>query len=143
MFRIKLTMPDNYSFSTTIPVRISDLNYGGHVGNDSLLSIIHEARMQFLQKFQASELRFFDHSLIMSDVAIEFKSEGFYGDQLQVSVAASHFSRVGFDLYYSLTRMDEKGAVVIALAKTGMIYFDYGQKKVMPLPPSVSQLLSQ
>ncbi|MEJ7913358.1 MAG: thioesterase family protein [Chitinophagaceae bacterium] len=136
-------MPDTYAFNTTIPVRITDLNYGGHIGNDSLLSIIHEARMQFLQKFQASELHFFDHSLIMSDVAIEFKSEGFYGDRLLVGVAATHFSRVGFDLYYSLTKVEEKGSVTIALAKTGMIYFDYNSKKVMPIPLGISQLLSQ
>ena len=49
MARIKIELPDNFPFTTSIPVRITDINYGGHVGNDTVLSIIHEARMQFLK----------------------------------------------------------------------------------------------
>ncbi|MCU0364969.1 MAG: hypothetical protein MUE93_04775 [Ignavibacteriaceae bacterium] len=40
MPRIKIETPDKFIFSTEIPIRITDINYGGHLGNDSLLSII-------------------------------------------------------------------------------------------------------
>ena len=40
MARIKLDMPDNYIFSTELPVRISDINYGGHLSNDAMLSML-------------------------------------------------------------------------------------------------------
>ena len=58
MARINIDLPGDFKFSTTIPVRITDLNYGGHVGNDAILSIIHEARMQFLHHFGYSEINF-------------------------------------------------------------------------------------
>ena len=32
--RVKLTLPDAWQFDTTVTVRIGDINYGGHLGND-------------------------------------------------------------------------------------------------------------
>ena len=81
MARIKIKPPQQFSFSAEIPVRITDLNYGGHVGNDTILSILHEARAQFLRYHGYSELNLHGVGLIMSDVGIEFKSELFYAIQ--------------------------------------------------------------
>ena len=140
MSRIKLTLPEQFSFTATIPVRITDLNYGNHVGNDSVLSIIHEARMQFLIHHGFSELNCGGIGLIMSDVGIEFKKEIFYGDVLSVNIASNNFTSVGFDLYYKILTKD--GAVT-ALAKTGMICYDYDKKKIAAVPVVVKEKLSQ
>ena len=75
MSRIRIQLPENFHFSTEIPIRITDLNYGGHVGNDTILSLIHEARMQFLRSFGYSEMDFGNVSLIMSELAVDFKAE--------------------------------------------------------------------
>ncbi len=142
MPRIKLTLPEKFIFSTTIPVRITDLNYGGHVGNDAVLSLLHEARMQFLKNFNYTELEFAGTGLIMSDVAIEFKGEVFYGDALKAEVVAADFSRVGFDLYYKLTKNVSGRETIVALAKTGMVCYDYDSKKVVHLPEGIKDILS-
>lgn len=131
MARVKLVLPDTFSFSTRIPIRITDINYGGHTGNDTILSLIHEARMQFLKSFGYTELEIEGVGLIMGDVAIEFKSEVFYGDVLTVHVTASDFSRASFDIYYKLLKNDGE---LVALAKTGMVCFDYGSKKIVSVP---------
>jgi acyl-CoA thioester hydrolase len=130
--RIKIQLPEQFSYYTTIPIRITDLNYGGHVGNDSVLSLIHEARMHFLKHIQYTELQFEGVSLIMGDAAIEFKSELFYGEQLKVYVAVNNISKVSFDMYYKLVKGEEE--TVIALAKTGMVCYDYTKKKVVSVP---------
>src|ERR1700749_2078266 len=104
MPKTKLVLPTHFSFTTEIPVRITDLNYGGHVGNDSILSIIHEIRVQFLRSHGYTELNLNGTGLIMADGTIEFPSELFYGDVLRASVTASEFSRVSFDLYYKLEK---------------------------------------
>ena len=77
MSRIRIELPSNFQFSTNISIRITDLNYGGHVGNDTILSLLHEARVQFLKSFGYTEMKFEGVSLIMSDVGIEFKKELF------------------------------------------------------------------
>ena len=39
MERVKIHLPDTFAFSTVSRIRITDLNYGAHVGNDTFLSL--------------------------------------------------------------------------------------------------------
>ncbi len=141
MARIKLDLPEKFSFSTRIPVRITDLNYGNHVGNDSILSIIHEARVQFLKHFGLEELKFEGVDLIMSDVVIEFKNELFYGDVVIASVTAIEFSKVAFEIYYKLEKESEGKKISVAFAKTGMVCFDYNTRKITGVPEEARRKL--
>lgn len=130
MSRIQIIFPSHHIFSTDIPVRITDLNYGGHLGNDSMLSILHEARVRFLQKFGYTELDVESVGIIMADVAIQFKSEAFYGEILTIEIAINEIRRVSFELLYNI-KCDKR---TVAVAKTGMVFFDYVLKKVVSMP---------
>lgn len=141
MARIKIDLPSQFPFSTHIPIRITDLNYGGHVGNDTILSIIHEARFQFLQHHGYEELNVEGVGLIMSDVAIEFKSELFYGDSIKALVTAGEFTGVAFGIYYKLQKEIEGRITMVAVARTGMVCYDYTQKKIVAVPPAAKSRL--
>jgi len=134
MPRIKIGLPDRFAFTCKIPVRITDLNYGGHLGNDTMLSIIHEARMQFLQSMGYTEMNFGGTGMIMRDVSIEFRSELFYGDVIIASVATCEISKVGFELIYKLEKVSGEKTVLVAAATTNMICYDYSVKKITPIP---------
>lgn len=142
MARIKINLSEKFHFSCEIPVRITDINYGGHVGNDALLSIVHEARMQFFRSLGYTEMNFGGAGMIMADVAIEFKSELFYGDIIIVSVTAGDVSKVSFDLIYKMERQISDIRKTVALAKTGMICYDYEKKKIVAIPEEARQKLS-
>jgi acyl-CoA thioester hydrolase len=142
MARIRIDIPESFPFVTDIPVRITDLNYEAHVGNDSILALIHEARVQFLRHYGYSELDLAGTALIMGDVAIEFKSELFYGEALRASVAAGEFSRVGFALFYKLEKEVSGAVVPVAFAKTGMVCYNYALKKIVAVPDEISVKLS-
>jgi len=143
MPKTKITLPERFTFTTEIPIRITDLNYGGHVGNDSVLSILHEIRVQFLRHHEYTELDLAGTGLIMADVAIEFKSEVFYGETIRAFVAAAEFSRVGFDIYYKLEKLSGTKWVTVAVARTGMVCYNYTQKKIASVPKEVcTRLLS-
>ena len=141
MARIKITIPENRLASISIPVRISDINYGNHLGNDSLVSIIHEARVQWLKQNNYSEIDIGGTGLIMSDLAVEYLGEGFYGDELRVSIAAGDVSRVSFEVYYNIETTRNGQTVQVARAKTGMVCYDYQLKKVAAIPDKFRQLL--
>jgi acyl-CoA thioester hydrolase len=141
MARIKIHLPGKFSFATSIPIRITDLNYGGHVGNDSLLSIIHEARVQFLAHYGFAELNAGGTGLIMSDVAITFNNEAFYGDLVRVSVVADEFAGAAFDIFYKLEKVVEGGDLLLATAKTGMVCYDYKAKKITAVPEELREKL--
>lgn len=141
MNRIRIELPAIFHFSTIVTIRITDLNYGGHVGNDSFLSLIHEARQQFLVSHGYKELSIAGYGLIMADVSIEFRKELNYGDKVEISVAAAGFDRLGFDLYYLLELDDGINRTIAGKAKTGMLCFDYSEKKIVPVPGEVVQIL--
>lgn len=130
MARIILQFPDKVNFTTTIAVRITDINYGGHLGNDKVLTLMHEVRMLWLQSIGYSEMNIEDAGLIMADAGIQFKSEAFFGDELLAEIAVADISRVGFDLYYRFTCKDR----IIAISKTGMLFFDYEKRKIVSCP---------
>ncbi|WP_370060390.1 acyl-CoA thioesterase, partial [Neptunomonas phycophila] len=121
MARIKLEMPEHFIFSTVLPIRISDINYGGHLGNDAVLSMIHEARVRFLNNYHYTEQNIDGRGLIMTDSAIVYRSEGFYGDLIQIDVAVGDFNKYGCDIFYLLS--NKKTAEELAIAKTGVVFF--------------------
>ncbi|MCK9407518.1 MAG: thioesterase family protein [Bacteriovoracaceae bacterium] len=137
MPRITIDVPVSFHFTTEIPIRISDINYGGHLGNDSVLSILHEARLRMLVEHGWSELNVEGVSIIMSDSAVVYKSEGFYGESLRIQISVNDFSKFGCDIYY-LVRERESGRVV-AQAKTGIAFFNYETRKLAPVPEKFRQ----
>ena len=141
MARVKIDFPEKIIGSITIPVRITDINYGNHVGNDSFVSIIHEARVQWLSQHGFSELNIAGTSLIMSDLVIEFKKESYYGDSIDIKLAAGEISRVAFELYYQLSVVRNNETIVLVNAKTGMVCYDYTAKKVTAVPEVLKKLL--
>lgn len=138
MSRAKLDLPKEFNFHVSIPIRITDINYGGHVGNDTVLTLLHEVRMKFLQHHNFSEMDFGGVGMIMRDVTIEFKKELFYGDTVDVYVTITNFSRVGFDVFYKMEKNEAK--IEVAIAKTGMICYDYKMKKIVSVPASVLEI---
>jgi acyl-CoA thioester hydrolase len=137
MPRLQLDLPDHFLYSTDIPVRITDLNYGGHVGNDTILTIAHEARVLLYRTLGFKNELNFEGSVghIIADATIVYKSEAFFGDILTVKIAVSDFSKYGFDMYYQIIQKDTTKEV--ARAKTGIVCFDYDRKKVAAIPQNL------
>jgi acyl-CoA thioesterase FadM len=132
MARVKLQLPTNFLFRTEIPIRISDINYGGHLGNDAVLSIVHEARIQFLQHLGYSELDIEGTGIMMTDAIIVYSSEGFYGDVLIVEVGTTDFQLTQCDVVFRLTNTTTKKEV--ARVKTGIAFFNKQTRKISAVP---------
>jgi len=132
MVRVKIDLPDSFQFRTEIPVRIDDINYGGHLGNDAVLSLLQEARVQMLKEQGWSEVNVDGAGIIMNDAAVVFKSESFHGDVLRIEIAVAEMSGVGCDLIYRVTNATSGKEVV--RAKTGLVFFDYATRRVVRVP---------
>jgi acyl-CoA thioester hydrolase len=132
MARTKLDLPSAFQFSTEIPIRITDINYGGHLGNDSLLSLLQEARLRFLQHHGYSEKDVEGRGLIMLDAVVLYRSEAFYGDVLRIEVAVADVGAHGCDLLYRVTQ--KESGKEVSRAKTTIAFFDYAKRKVVEVP---------
>lgn len=132
MARVKLDMPDRFIFSTDLKIRIGDINYGGHVGNDSMLSIVHEARVRFLQHYGFSEVDIDGVGMIMTDAVLAYKAESFYGDELVIRVAIAELTRTSCDFLFLIT--NKETGKEICRAKTGVAFFDYKTRRIREMP---------
>jgi acyl-CoA thioester hydrolase len=133
MARVKLDLNGvEFVFRTELEVRITDINYGRHVGNDAMLGLLHEARLRFLADFGSSEEDIGGVGMLMGDAVLQFKAVAIRGDMLVVEMGLAAVERKTFDLMYRVTRKGD-GAVV-ALAKTGMVAFDHAKNRLANLP---------
>ncbi len=133
MARTKLNLPDSFPFSTEIPIRISDINYGGHLGHDAILPLTHEARIHFLASMGYNEGDIEGLTYIMADAVIVYKSQAFHGQTLTVEVGVQDFGKSGCDFVYRIA--DRETGAEIARVKTGMVFFDYHRGKTVEVPP--------
>lgn len=134
MARVEIPLPEHWLFHTELSVRVGDLNYGGHLGNDALLRLAHEARVRFLQSYGYSELDVEGRGLIMADAAVVYRAEAFQGDRLRFALALGEISRSSFELLYHVTRTSDDREV--ARLKTGMVFFDYAARQICRIPPA-------
>lgn len=139
MERIKIDLPEKFQFTTEVTVRVSDVNYGGHLGNDSILSLVHEARLRFLKNLGFSESNIAGTGIIMFDAAIQYKSQAYHGDILVLDIAVENFIRSGCDFLFKIT--NKLTGKEIARAKTGTAFFDYEKNKMVPVPEKFKALV--
>jgi acyl-CoA thioester hydrolase len=141
MPRLKLILPNGTDFTTQLDVRVTDLNYGNHLANQALLGMLHEARVRFFAHLNYTEIgNATIPGIILADAEIQFRNEAFLGDQLNISLFVDQLSRVGFDLYYRVSKVLDQ--TEIALAKTSIVFFDYHTThKRAPMPTSFEQAL--
>ncbi len=134
MARIKIDLPEKIISVVNIPLRITDINYGKHLGNDALVGIIHEARVLWLHQLGYTEFDIEKKSIIMSDLAVKYINESHYGDNLIISIYIGEISSAGFEMYYHIETKRNEQLITIAKAKTGIVFYNYNEKKVCTIP---------
>lgn len=132
MARVKIDLPQAFPFSTEIPIRIGDINYGGHLGHDAILPIVHEARIKFLASMGYDEGNIEGLTYIMADAAIVYKAQAFHGQILIVESGVQDFGKSNCDFVHRIT--DKETGTEIARVKTGMVFFDYHRGKPVTTP---------
>lgn len=139
MPRVRIAFPDPPIFSAEIEVRVSDLNYGNHLGHDSLVSLLHEARVRFFRHFGMEERDMGGVGILLADLAVTYRAQVFYGQTLRIDIAIGEAGARSCDLVYRVT--DRDAGEVVALAKTGIVFFDYEAKRMADIPASFRRLL--
>lgn len=114
----------------TYNVRVGDINYGGHMGNDKALLLFHDARMHFLEDLGFSESNIGGPGIIMGDAHVYFKKEVFRGDELKAYVHIENLREVAFEMHYTIKRGDD----VVFFGSTKLIAFDYDKRKLVKIP---------
>ncbi|MDY7539029.1 thioesterase family protein [Undibacterium sp. 5I1] len=138
MARLTLHFPeDQYYYSTLLTVRVTDINSANHLGNDSMISMISEARARFMFEFGIGETKGVGPGTIITDLATTYKSEAHARDQLLFEVGVMDFNKYGGDITFRITRPSDQR--LIAMAKSGFIFYDYAKAEVTSMPEYVRE----
>ena len=140
MSRVRLKLPDRFLFTTEIPLRVSDINYGGHLGNDAVLSLAQEARMRFLCSHGWTEQDVTGVGIIMTDAVVVYRSEAFYGDVLTIDVAVADIGEIGCDFLFRM--VNKASGKEVARGKTGIVFFNYANRKPSSVPAEFRSVCS-
>jgi len=139
MARLALDFPeDQYCYATTLTVRATDINAANHLGNDSMISMISEARARFLFAFGIEETTKEGVGIIVTDLATTYKAEAYARDTLRFEVGVMDFNAYGGDIIFRITRPAD--GTRVAMAKYGFVFYDYRAKRVTPMPEHFAAL---
>ena len=132
MPKIKLKQKEKYEFVYKTKVNVRDVNYGGHLGNDSLVGLTHEARIDLLDKMGFTELDLGDGKtgLIMTDLAVNFIGEGFLLDEIEILSHIDEITAASFRVFHKISKSNK----VLALVETGLVTFNYNEKSIEEIP---------
>lgn len=139
MARVTINLPETFSFSTELPIYISQINRGDHVGNDSMVNILNEATIRFFGAKGIADFCVHGVRLINADMAMELKAESKYGDSLLVEIAPNDFHKYGCDLVYRISSKNH--GHVVALAKMGYVAFDYETGSLTEAPAGFQEFM--
>jgi acyl-CoA thioester hydrolase len=133
MPRITIDIPDKLPFSTELQVYLSHINEAGHLDNAQLLTLVSEARQRYFQSLGYTQSCVEGVGIVVADAAVQYRSEAFHGETLVIDMGAHEFSKYGCDLVYRIREKSDGREV--AQGKTGIVFFDYTQRKVALVPP--------
>lgn len=132
MPRIQFQLPEQFVFSTDIQIYISHVNQGGHLDNAQLLTLVSEARVRFFKSLGYTEGNVAGHPIVVGDLVAQYKSEGFHGETMRVSMVPQDYNPYGFDLVYCMECLDT--AREVARGKIGIVFIDRATRKVAAVP---------
>jgi acyl-CoA thioester hydrolase len=132
MPRLKLNPLPGYRFECRQRVRVTDVNYGGHLAHNALAGLLHQVRIELLHGLGCTELDLGDGrtGLIQTDLALTFAAEAFMLDELTGRSEFAEVRGTTFRLCHEVRRGDE----LVALAELGFAGYDYAARRAVALP---------
>lgn len=132
-----MTTPFTADHTSRLTVRIGDINYGGHLGHDRLITLLHQARIELLHALGATETDCFGAGLIMRHLTCDYRGEAFLNDTLDIAMRVDNLRNAAYTLQYSVTCQGRP----IATAAVEMVAYDYQRHKIIALPPAFADAL--
>jgi acyl-CoA thioester hydrolase len=134
MNRVKIEQPTSFCFKYELNVPLSAINYGNHVGNDAFFTLAHEARLQWLYSLGYTELNVEGKGIIMIDATIQYLTQLFHNERIQISIAIPEVYSKGFTIVYLFENISKASPQKAALLSTNMLFFDYATKNITETP---------
>lgn len=125
-------------YKNTITPKFGDIDGLGHVNNTIIPSWFEQARNKVYGYFNP-EYSFKNWNLILARFEIDFVSQMFYGNEVEIRTFISRIGRSSFEVYqeaWQNGKMCSKG-------KTVLVHFNFQKQKSETIPDDVRYKLEQ
>ncbi|RDB43541.1 thioesterase [Halomonas sp. DQ26W] len=141
MERIKLEFPEAaIVHRQPLSVRITDMNYGRHLGHDTLVSLLHEARIQAFGALGLTEWDMGGYPCVVADLAVQYQSEARWPDALVVETAIPAPLGKAIVVYHRVCHAE--GGRPVAIARLNTVLVDPAQGRSVAIPDVVTQAIT-
>jgi acyl-CoA thioester hydrolase len=153
IFAIMLTMqkdtplprPEEFRFRCQVEIRFRDLDAMGHVNNAVYFTYFEVARSGYMRAlaFCPSEERDLAKlfPFILLEASCRFLAPAVLGQSLACYLRAAHLGSKSFRFEYLLA--DAKTDAPVAVGQSVQVYFDYKEKKTLPIPEALRRRIEE
>ncbi len=127
-------------YETDYKVIVSDINYGGHMGNERALIIFQQTRMEWLNSIGYDEANIEGNGLIQLESHVYYLKEVFLGETLLCRIVNVQPERITFNIEYEILN---KNNDIVIKGMTKMAVFDYEKKKIARIPKEFLEKLEK
>ncbi|CAH1043868.1 acyl-CoA thioesterase [Halomonas sp. TD01] len=124
-----------------LTVRVTDMNYGRHLGHDALVSLLHEARVHAFAALGLPEWDMKGYPSVVVDLAVQYQSEARWPDALMIETAVPEPQGKALAVYQRICHA-ETGKVV-ATARVNQLLLDLSSGRPVKVPDDVVQAIAR
>ena len=121
-------------------VIVSDINYGGHMGNERALIIFQQTRMEWLTSIGYDEADIEGKGMIQLESHVYYMKEVFMGENLRCRITGIEPERITFNINYEIINEADETAIK---GTTKMAVFDYEKKRVSRIPKEFAEKIKE
>lgn len=126
-------------FSIDYKVTVSDINYGGHMGNERALLLFQQVRIDLFEKLGLNEMNVGDGiGTIQKDAHVYYKGEVYLGDTLKIIIKKLEIKKATINFIYAV---EKKCGKIVLEGSTTIVAFNYEMKKVSKFPQNFLEKL--
>lgn len=127
-------------YTHNVNVRIDDINFGKHLDTSKFSALMHDARANFLNSHHLSEGDCFGVALIVLNLQIEYRSQCFFADHLELNVYLDEVR--GKKITFSKEIYNKTTGKLAARGTVLMGFFDLDKQKLTNAPQPFIDLLN-
>lgn len=121
---------------------IRDINYANHMDHLALLGYLHETRVRFLRSlgdFSELDIDGNGSGLVVAELSCQYKSECFYGDEIEVVQQLELSSPLRLFMNYLVY---SGGTRLVASARIRVVFLNQS-RKIIPVPAHIAVLATK
>lgn len=142
MERVRLEFPEAAIVHRhPLTVRVTDMNYGRHLGHDTLVSLLHEARIQAFAALGLTEWDMGGYPSVVADLAIQYQSEARWPDALVVETAIPAPGSKAITVYHRVRHAE--GGRPVATARLNVMLVDPAAGRPVSVPEAVTTAIAR